>query len=232
MSLLKISNVKKRTAASDTLDRPGVAGRLTNGVPWVHLAHPRRKRIALVINREGVVEIRTPLQTRTSVALGFLQQHQDWAANKIAAMNVRSTDSWCRVLGVDYPLKTGADETHFSDGVLRTPSQAKLDHFLRQKLTTVITQRWAELIPIIESWDVPQPTWTLRKMKSRWGSCSMDGRIRFSTLLIHHAIEQIDYVIVHELCHLREMNHSPAYWRLVESAMPDWRQRRARLAER
>ena len=230
MNFLTISNLKRFATARNIVDSPELVGQLKNGVPWVHLAHPRRKRIALVVNREGVVEIRTPLSTSTVAAIGFLQQHQDWAANKIAGMNLERTKSSCKVLGVNYVVKIDGNATQLLDGVLMTPGQAELDCFLQRKLTAVITQRWDVWLPRIESWDVPQPSWTLRKMRSRWGSCSADGRIRFSTMLVHQAVEQIDYVIVHELCHLKEMNHSPAYWRLVESMMPDWRQRRTRLA--
>ncbi|MCL2299342.1 MAG: M48 family metallopeptidase [Firmicutes bacterium] len=65
--------------------------------------------------------------------------------------------------------------------------------------------------------------------KTRWGSCSGRGNLNFSWRLMLADDGAIDYVVVHELAHLREMNHSSRFWAVVEAAMPDYRQRRLRL---
>ena len=64
---------------------------------------------------------------------------------------------------------------------------------------------------------------TVRSQRSRWGSCSQKGNLNFNCLLALAPPEILDYVVVHELCHLREMNHSPRFWALVESVLPDCR---------
>lgn len=66
---------------------------------------------------------------------------------------------------------------------------------------------------------------------SRWGSCSSSGKISFSTKLLLLPQNIIDYVIVHELAHLKEMNHSPKFWKHVENAMPDYRTHRKWLQQ-
>lgn len=66
----------------------------------------------------------------------------------------------------------------------------------------------------------------VKSLKSRWGSCSSRGSISFNWQLILAPDEIMDYVIVHELCHLVHLNHSPDFWKLVESVVPDCRQRR------
>jgi len=66
-------------------------------------------------------------------------------------------------------------------------------------------------------------------MKSRWGSCSTHGAITLNLNLVQASAPLIDYVIVHELCHLREFNHSPRFWALVASVIPDWKTRRKAL---
>ena len=65
---------------------------------------------------------------------------------------------------------------------------------------------------------------TIRSQHSRWGSCSAKGNLNFNCLLMLTEPEIRDYIIIHELCHLRQMNHSPAFWQEVEDYCPDYRQ--------
>jgi predicted metal-dependent hydrolase len=62
----------------------------------------------------------------------------------------------------------------------------------------------------------------IRDQRTRWGSCSSSGTLSFSWRLVVPPVEVLAYVVVHELCHLRQANHSKAFWRLVEAARPDW----------
>jgi predicted metal-dependent hydrolase len=69
----------------------------------------------------------------------------------------------------------------------------------------------------------------VRRYKSRWGSMSIDGVLGLNLDLIRAPIECIDYVIIHELCHLRFPHHGPRFWDLLERVMPDWRKRKTKL---
>ena len=71
--------------------------------------------------------------------------------------------------------------------------------------------------------------WGLSSAQGRWGSCTSQGRIRLNWRLIHFAPALIDYVIAHEVAHLKEMNHGPAFWREVERLCPDFRAARDTL---
>jgi predicted metal-dependent hydrolase len=72
---------------------------------------------------------------------------------------------------------------------------------------------------------------TVRDPRTRWGSCSSRGSLSFSWRLLVAPPEVLDYVVIHELCHLRELNHSLAFWRLLDAARPGWRDQAAWLAE-
>src|SRR5882757_3617501 len=74
-----------------------------------------------------------------------------------------------------------------------------------------------------------RPNWAWSSGPTRWGSCSSDGKIRLNWRLIHFPVHVIDYVVAHELAHLREMNHSARFWATVESIFPDFREARHTL---
>ena len=76
---------------------------------------------------------------------------------------------------------------------------------------------------------LPRPRYRLRRMRRRWASCSAHGLIVFNTELVKAPADGIEYVVMHELCHLRERNHGPRFKRLLSLLMPDWKARKALL---
>jgi len=102
------------------------------------------------------------------------------------------------------------------------------EHFLQHK-----TAAEQELLPRLARWAAqlklhPQRA-TIKRLRSRWGSCSARGNISLSYKLLFLSPAVRDYVIVHELCHLRELNHSARFWALVAAVLPEWRELRQEL---
>ena len=103
-----------------------------------------------------------------------------------------------------------------------------IEQFYRKKAEEVIHDR---LQFFNEHYQFRYNRVTLRNQKTRWGSCSSRGNLNFNWRLIMAPIEVIDYVVAHELCHLKEMNHSSRYWALVEQAIPDYKKYRKWLKD-
>ena len=145
-----------------------------------------------------------------------------------------------RFLGVGYPLavRVGTPEQARIVGAqlevtARTvePEQVArvLDRWYRAAATRVFAERLAACWPLVGRPGLAYPTLVPRPTRSRWGSCSHDGRIRLNLQLVEASLALIDYVLLHELCHLLELNHGPRFYALLDAALPDWRERRRAL---
>jgi predicted metal-dependent hydrolase len=111
---------------------------------------------------------------------------------------------------------------------LRTPDDAGrvLEKVLRDRAREVFLER---LVHYSAALGVALPRLALSAARTRWGSCSLKSGIRLNWRLIHFPRPVIDYVVAHELAHLREMNHSPRFWSVVEQLYPDYRTARDEL---
>ncbi|MDK2866688.1 MAG: hypothetical protein PWP51_1934 [Clostridiales bacterium] len=99
---------------------------------------------------------------------------------------------------------------------------------LRAALTTKIHER---VIAYSAYYGVSYNTIRIKNIRSRWGSCSSLGNLNFNLQLAGASDAIVDYIVVHEICHLRHLNHSADFWQAVEETIPDWRVRRKWLRE-
>ena len=99
---------------------------------------------------------------------------------------------------------------------------------LRERAKLVFSQKVAQIAPLV---GVSYGNVTVRFQSTRWGSCSGKGNLNFNGLLLLAPPEVLEYVVVHELCHRKEMNHSKKFWALVEGILPDYLNRRKWLKE-
>jgi len=120
-----------------------------------------------------------------------------------------------RVLALPLPAQAGAQQI-----------QECVQGWLQQEANRIFGER---LALYADRLGVRFQSYALSSAATRWGSCSSDKRIRLNWRLIHFPLTVIDYVVAHELAHLREMNHSPRFWQTVESIFPDFRQARSVL---
>ena len=117
---------------------------------------------------------------------------------------------------------------HLSALPIATPLTREEHNALVHSARQVLPQKAAHYAKLL---GVTYGRITIRSQKTRWGSCAASGNLSFNCLLMLAPEEIQDYVVVHELCHRKEMNHSSAFWSEVETIMPDYRSRKAWLKE-
>lgn len=104
-----------------------------------------------------------------------------------------------------------------------------LDVWYKEHARTIFSRRLERCYIRAKKLNVPFPNIRLRKMSRRWGSCSRSGDIILNTALVKASVYCIDYVIMHELCHLKVHTHNSEYFKLLSKYMPDWEKRKERL---
>jgi predicted metal-dependent hydrolase len=146
-----------------------------------------------------------------------------------------------RYLGRQYRLKIAAGKPvdvrlkgRFFEITVPNPAQSKtvfraMDHWYRTRAHELLNHRVDVCLDASRALDVPRPEVVVRAMTQRWGSCSPSGRILLNVDLVKLPLSCIDYVVTHELCHLKVRNHGPKFWRLVRRCDANWEQARKRL---
>lgn len=105
-----------------------------------------------------------------------------------------------------------------------------IDEWYKNKAKLIFIERLKVVLPKA-AWITDTPAFRLLVMKKQWGSCSVKGNLILNPHLVKAPKECIDYVILHELCHIAEHNHSEQFWRLLTQVMPNWKEVKARLDE-
>lgn len=162
----------------------------------------RRKTIAIQIREDGSVVVRTPYSVSQREAEQFLKERQAWILKNRQIMKEAQRQ---KMVITEEMRKAGIQKA--------------------KKIFPERVEYYAQIMGISYG------RITIREQKTRWGSCSSKGNLNFNWKLTLMPMEILDYVVVHELAHRREMNHSKAFWRIVEQVLPDYRERRRRLRE-
>ena len=171
-----------------------------NDLPEYRVLHSRRRTLGLEITPRGEVLVRVPLRTSDVQVRDFVLSRRSWIETHLAKVRARIAEA---------------------ETLPRLTEEDRED--LRQRAKPVLAARAAYFAPLV---GVSFGNITVRTQRSRWGSCSVKGNLNFNALLLLAPPEVLDYVVVHELCHRKEMNHSPRFWAEVERLVPDWKAQR------
>lgn len=195
---------------------------------------PAARRLILRVSQAtGEAILTMPARTPVSTALRFAQSHAGWIAVRLAKV----PDKTAFEPGAELPLRgvvhrivqrgtrSGATLAQVSDGAPTISVSCEEAHVPRRVKDFLQREARADLMRAIEAYTAalgqgPKRV-TLRDTRSRWGSCTAAGELNFSWRLILAPPVVLDYLVAHEMAHLREMNHSQRFWRLVGDLCPN-----------
>lgn len=214
----------------------------------------RRKSIGFQVGPDGLV-VRAPAWVTLREVDAAVQEKGAWIVAKLQQFKERQTEQFQQAIvwshGSDVPfmgrtlqlcvLERGVGRLHGQDlppeqvlpvsvppGASVTQVRDAAQVWLKKQAKGLFEERLRHFAPQL---GVQWQKLSLSSASTRWGSARTDGHIRLNWRLIHLPLSQIDYVVVHELAHLREMNHSPRFWETVGEVMPDYAQRRKALRQ-
>ncbi|MEZ0208875.1 MAG: M48 family metallopeptidase [Candidatus Paceibacterota bacterium] len=158
----------------------------------------KAKHLRITVRKDGSVTVTVPRRGTLSHAEKFVQEKKVWIEDKIIQLQKRSEKAG----GLEIPKGSRKDLLEKKDEALALVT-SRLQHFNAHYGFT-----WKNI--------------SVKNMTTRWGSCSKIGNLNFSYKIVYLSPKLADYLVVHELCHLGEFNHSKKFWDLVATAIPDY----------
>lgn len=164
----------------------------------VKIIRSNRKSVSIQVNQDLSITVRAPQRVTQKEIKRILEKNDSWIQKHIEMLREKQAEA------EDVKKLTAEEIKTLAEQALKLIPQ-RVEYFARQVGVT-----YGRI--------------TIRNQKTRWGSCSSKGNLNFNCLLMLAPTEILDYVVVHELCHRKEMNHSKAFWTEVEKVLPDYRQ--------
>jgi hypothetical protein len=209
-------------------------------VPYILKHSNKAKYLRMQIKNRGELEVILPRGFQITDAERFLQKKSGWIKKHIKEKKESRNKFY--LLGYEikvsqkYDLFVKRHKISFTNNHLDITSPAKstensvtmYEAWLKKHAKKTLTERVRK---IASELNFKVGKITIRGQKTRWGSCSTNGNLSFNYSLLRFRKEIIDYVIIHELCHLKEMNHSERFWKLVEGYYPDYKNLRKELKD-
>ncbi len=229
-------------------------GSLTVGGRTIPFAvdYGKRKHLRIVVEAERGVEVRAPRSASFAVVMEAVQRRAGWIAGALERVRnaalLHPKPSYAEgeehlFLGVPYPLALcggrGVGELSGGRLLLRVSSPSSdgeavkraLNRWYASQAESVFAASMARCLPRCSAFVKNSPPLKARFLRARWGSWSSARGVVLNTHLLKAPPECIDYVLLHELCHVRHPNHGKGFYELLESVSPEWKALKKRLEE-
>ncbi|GAB6170199.1 M48 family metallopeptidase [Clostridium carnis] len=213
----------------------------------IQISYKNKKSLSMRVDENGKILISSPIFLKENDILKIIRKKENWIIERLDEINNLNyfkyeNGSKILYLGKEYDFKVRFDNTLNEFKVLLENDKVNLiinkyqekdvklivDKWLKKKAVEILGSR---TIDICNKIDIFPSRIIIKNQKSRWGSCNYKKEIRLNYNLIKAPIEVIDYVIIHELCHIKHMNHSKEYWDLVKIYMPSYKEKNKWLKE-
>jgi hypothetical protein len=191
----------------------------------------RSSRLQIVVKASGEVVVTKPRLIPDIFAKKFLEQKQDWVLKQLLKLDLNKPKNRIWYRGKEYQLKFKQGKLNFLfrhphlhiSAYTKSAASRMLKKMIIEKATTEIKK---QVKHFSQKMQLEYKNITLRDQKTRWGSCSSHKNLNFNWRLIMAPEAVLSYVVIHELAHLVQMNHSRKFWELVEKFDPDYREHR------
>lgn len=219
-------------------------------VPYSVLYRPRRKYLAVAVHPDLRVEVLVPERTAGAAIDRLLSEKEDWIAGTLARLEASPVCTFSRtyaegemflLLGERYRLSVsrggGLPSVTAAGGQLSVRIGESADQSaVRSAVIGWYRNQAAKIVlPLVSRYSVVTGGGVqevrFKLLRRRWGSCSSKKNLNFNIRLVMAPPSQIEYIVVHELCHLSCMDHSPRFWKRVAAVLPGYRQERQHLRE-
>lgn len=246
-------------ASAPAVEAPGVASRVhrhlqfPNHLLEYRLLRSKRRSIGFLIDEDGL-RITAPKWVPLAEIESAIREKERWIVSKLAERRERMAQrlppqvQWrdgstlpylgndivlrlrtAQTLGIAFDALAGELTVSLPPGAGEQQLKDRVQAWLQQEAKRVFAQR----LPLYaEKLGASYSAFALSSATTQWGSCTAAGKIRLNWRLIHFSLTIIDYVVAHELAHLREMNHSPRFWSTVQSIFPGFEEARRALRAR
>jgi predicted metal-dependent hydrolase len=209
----------------------------------------KRKSVGISIHANGEVIIKVPSRLAKYKIEEIINKRQEWITSKLVELDAKgffvrnekkyeNGEEFC-FLGKKYVLCTVDDKKNYAsiyENKIFVYTNGKklmreiLIKFFNEKAHEVFSERMKICFEYFHHFFACElPKLRVRKMKSRWGSCSSRSVVTLNSMLVHTSVECIDYVIFHELCHLKHRNHSSDFYAMQTQVNPSWKGQKSTL---
>jgi len=216
----------------------------------IEVKYGKRKHLAVTVHPDKKVIVKAPAGCGKNLVQALVKKRAAWIFRQIEYFDqfhplqperLYKSGETHYYLGRQYRLRIRAGQKKrvrlrggFFDLELPEPGDTQkaktlMENWYSSHAGTLLDRKVKQYLPYFLRLGAPEPTVKYRRMKRRWGSCSARGVITFNTEVVKAPVHCVDYVVIHELCHLLYLDHDQKFYRLLGRVLPDWEKRKKRL---
>ncbi|MBC6415627.1 MAG: M48 family metallopeptidase [Bdellovibrionales bacterium] len=211
---------------------------------FISVKFSNRKTIGIYVHPDKKVEVKAPYKTSLGRIKQLIELKSPWIEKQLKEKYARiekkreyKNGHTLKLLGQDYLIKVIQVEDFQEEQIIKEKKIIRvyvhdsnkkkrislfIEEWYRNEALIFLAKKLEKCYQKIKKYNIPRPSFYLRYMKRRWGSCNAKGTILLNPEMIALPSHCIEYIIMHELCHLKHLNHSKEFYHFLETVMPDW----------